>query len=111
MSRSIGRSLRELRVNAGLSQSALAERAGVSAAFINKLEADEYNTLSIDKSHGLAKGLGMTFRDFLDAVGWLDNNTTPNVDEALASALRKRKMSEDKIGKVLTYVNFVEKEK
>jgi len=111
MPKSLGHSLRELRINTGLSQSALAERAGVSAGFINKLEAGEYSTLSIDKSHSLAKGLGLTFRDFLEAVGWLDNNKTPNVDEALASALRKRRLTDEKIGKVISFVNFVEKER
>lgn len=110
MSRSLGRLLRELRENKGLSQSTLADRAGVSASFINKLEAGEYSTLSIDKSHGLAKGLEMTFRDFLESVGWLENNTTPNADEALASALRKRRLTDEKIEKVMSFVNFVENE-
>ena len=109
MSAKLARNLRELRENAGLSQNALATRADVSAAFVNKLEAGEYNTLSIDKSRNLAQGLGMTFRDFLEAVGMLDDGATPNADLALASALRKRKFTDGQVQKVVSYVEFVEK--
>ncbi|MCR4278983.1 MAG: helix-turn-helix domain-containing protein [bacterium] len=107
--RSLAKNLKELREKADLSQNALAERADVSPAFIYKLEAGEYNTLSIDKSRGLAKGLGMTFRDFLEAVGMLDDSATPNADLALASALRKRKFTDGQVQKVVSYVEFVEK--
>ena len=102
--------LRELRENAGLSLHALAERADVSAAFIYKLESGEYSTLSIEKSRALAHGLGMTFRDFLEAVDLLDNSATPNADMALASALRKRKLTTSQIGTVVSLVNVLSKD-
>ena len=103
--------LRELREKANLSLVALAERAGVSSAFVYKLEAGEYTTLSIEKSRALADGLGMTFRDFLEAVGLLDGTATPNADLALASALRKRKLTEAQVGTVVSLVNVLSKDK
>jgi transcriptional regulator with XRE-family HTH domain len=110
MSPKLARLLKELRENAGLSQNALATRAGVSAAFINKLEDGAYSTLSVDKTRDLAKGLGMSFRDFLEAVGLLDESATPNADAALASALRKRKMNEEQVQKVVSYADFIQKD-
>ncbi len=104
----LGQKLKELRLNADLSQNALAEKAGLSPAFIYKLEAGEYNTLSIDKSRDIAEGLGMTFRDFLEAVGILEDSSTPKTDLALASALRKRKLSDSQVQKIVSFVEFVE---
>lgn len=109
MSAKLARQLRELRENAGFSQNALATRADVSAAFINKLEAGEYSTLSIDKSRNIAKALNMTFHDFLEAMGMLEDSNTPNADLALASALRKRKFTDSQVQKVVSFVEFVEK--
>lgn len=108
--RNLAQNLKELRGRAELTQNALAERAGVSPAFVYKLEAGEYGTLSIDMSHKLAKGLGMTFRDFLEAVGLLDDNSTPKANLALASALRKRKLLSSQVNQVVSLVDFFEQQ-
>ena len=107
----IGTHIRKLRNNAELSQNILAERANVSPAFIYKLEAGEYGTLSIDKSRQLAKGLGMTFRDFLEAVGLLDDTSTPKADLALQSALRKRGLNDGQVKKIISFVDFIQADK
>jgi hypothetical protein len=49
----------------------------------------------------------MTFRDFLEEVGFLENSPTPNAEMALASALRKRSFTADQIKKVVSFANFV----
>ena len=107
----MGTYIRKLRTNAELSQNTLAERANVSPAFIYKLEAGEYGTLSIDKSRQLAKGRGMTFRDFLEAVGLLDDTSTPKADLVLQSALRKRGLNEGQVKKVVSFVDFIQTDK
>lgn len=107
--RKLASALKELRLRAKLSQETLAERAKVSSAFIYKLEAGTYATLSIDKSRQIAEGLGMVFRDFLEAVGVLEDTSTPKADLALASALRKRKLNDDQVNQVVSFVEFVEK--
>jgi len=99
--------LKSLRIKAGLQQNELAERAKVSPAFISKLESGEYTTLSVETCHQLAKGLGMTFRDFLEEVGFLENSPNPNAEMALANALRKRSFTPDQIQKVVSFANFV----
>lgn len=105
---SLGKNIRKLRVSAELSQNSLAERANVSPAFVYKLEAGEYGTLSIDKSRQLAQGLGMTFRDFLEAIGLLDDTSTPKADLALTSALRKRGLNEGQVKKIVSFVDFIQ---
>lgn len=65
--------LRELRQQKEMTQNALAERSGVSSAFIYKLEAGEYDTLSIDTCRQLAKGFGISLRQFLEVTGMLDD--------------------------------------
>ena len=107
----LARALRGLRESAELTRETLAERARVSPAFIYKLEAGVYSTLSIDKSRDLAKGLGITFRDFLDEAGLLEDTFTPNANVALASALRKRKLNDGQIKQVVSFVEFVENKK
>ncbi|GEM_PF-3942193 len=101
--------LRELRESANISRDALAEKAEVSAAFIYKLEAGAYTTLSIDKSRNIAKGLGLSFRDFLDAVGLLDDSSTPKADQVLTIALRKRKLNDGQVKQIVSFVEFIEK--
>jgi len=108
MSKTLSKSLKELREQIDLSQNELARRADISVGFISKLEAGVYKTLSIDKSKQLATGLGMTFRDFLAAAGLLDDNSTPNATKMLAEALRQRRFSPDEINEIVGHVNYLE---
>jgi transcriptional regulator with XRE-family HTH domain len=101
--------LRELRQAAGLSQNALAEKAEVSPAFIYKLEAGEYTTLSIDKSRQLAKGLGLSFRDFLEAAGLLEDSSTPQTNLALSAALRQKKLTPSQVKQLISLAEIMEK--
>lgn len=105
----IAKKLKVLRTKSGLSQRSLAEKAGVSAAFVSKIESGEYSTLSIDTSHQLAKGLGMTFKDFLEAVGFLQDESTANTDLALSSALRSRNLSDEQVDRIVSFVEHEER--
>ncbi|PIW37266.1 MAG: hypothetical protein COW24_01010 [Candidatus Kerfeldbacteria bacterium CG15_BIG_FIL_POST_REV_8_21_14_020_45_12] len=106
--KTISKQLKELRENASLSQNELAKRANISPAYVNKIEKGLYTTLSIDKCHNLAKGLGMTFRDFLDAVGLLNDNSTPKANMTLMSALRARKLTNEQVNQVISYIEYVQ---
>lgn len=109
--KNIHKSIKALRLGVGMTQSELAKRAGVSVAYISKLEAGVYNTLSVDKSQQLAKGFGITFKDFLDRLGLLEGNpSTPNANSSLSLALRQREFSDEQIQKVISYVDFLESE-
>lgn len=103
--------IKKIRLELGMTQSELAKRAGVSIGYISKLEAGVYNTLSVDKSQQLAKGFGLTFKDFLERIGLLKGNpATPNANSSLSLALRQRNFSDAQIQKVISYVDFIEAE-
>jgi transcriptional regulator with XRE-family HTH domain len=63
-----GRRLKALREARGVSQAALAERAGLTREYVNKLEAGKYDP-TLGTLGRLAKALGVTERAFLDARG------------------------------------------
>jgi UDPglucose 6-dehydrogenase len=69
----IAQKLREIRQQKELTQNALAERSGVSPAFIYKLEAGEYETLSLETCRQLAKGFEMSLRQLMEVTGLLDD--------------------------------------
>jgi len=63
-----GRKLKALRERRGVSQAELAERAGLSREYVNKLEAGKYDP-TLGTLGCLAKALGVKERAFLDARG------------------------------------------
>jgi transcriptional regulator with XRE-family HTH domain len=64
-----GRRVRELRLQAGLSQEALADRAGLHRTYVGSVERGQRN-VSLDNIHALADALGVRPRDlFADAGG------------------------------------------
>ena len=107
----IHKRIKAIRLGVGMTQSDLAKRAGVSIGYISKLDAGVYNTLSVDKSQQLAKGFGLTFKDFLEKLGLLEGNpSTPNANSSLSLALRQRDFSDEQIQKVISYVDFIDAE-
>lgn len=107
MKKTLEKCLKDLREAIQLSQNELARRSELSVSFISKLEAGEYKTLSIDKSKQLAKGLGLSFRDFLAETGLLEDNSTPNANQALSAALRQRRFSDTEINEIVGHVEFL----
>jgi predicted PhzF superfamily epimerase YddE/YHI9 len=52
----------------------------------------------------------MTFHDFLEAIGMLEDSKTPNADMALASALRKRGLTDSQVDKTFSFIEFIQKD-
>lgn len=75
--KSLGERTRELREQRGWSQAQLAQRSGLSASFISRLERNEYLALSSENSQHLADAFGVTLTTFLA-------DTQPTLDERLA---------------------------
>jgi transcriptional regulator with XRE-family HTH domain len=64
--RQFGRKLRALREAAGMTQAALANQAGITREYVNKLEGGQYDpTLGVVQR--LAKALGVEWTAFADA--------------------------------------------
>lgn len=100
--------LKELRMEAGLSQNELARRAHMSVAFISKLESGKYSSLGLDKCHQLAVGLNITLRDFLERVDLLDDSSTPRANTTLMYALRKEKnLNHQQARQAIEYIDFL----
>lgn len=100
--------LKELRLEAGLSQQELARRSGISVAFISKLESGTYSSLGLDKCHQLSVGLGLTLRDFLEGIGLLEDTSTPKTVESLMYALRKEKnLTRQQVKQAIEFVDFM----
>ena len=57
-----GERIRALRAQRGLSREALAEKTGLSAVYIKKLEAGERSSPSLPALASIAKALGVTLR-------------------------------------------------
>jgi transcriptional regulator with XRE-family HTH domain len=63
--RMVGRNVKRLRIAAGLSQAALAERMGVDRAYVSGLELGQRNPTIVTLWH-LAEALGVKLRRFFD---------------------------------------------
>lgn len=74
----VGRRVRELRVHAGLTQAALAERTGLSLRFLGQIEAGAGNA-SLERLAAVARALGVS-------VGALVGGTSADDDPAVALA-------------------------
>lgn len=61
----IGGKIKVLRIDRGLSQRDLADKSGVSKAYISQLERGEADNPSQKKLFGLARALGVDVRDLL----------------------------------------------
>ena len=62
----LGRRIKELREQQGLTQQALADKAGLSRIYVQKLEAGERESPSWDALERIARALGATLRIDLD---------------------------------------------
>jgi len=103
----ISSTIKYLREQAELSQTQLAQKADVSVAFISKLEGGHYRTVSLDNCQHLAKGLGLTLKDLLAALGFLENTSTPSASLALENALRGNGYTATQAKKVIDFAEYV----
>ena len=60
----VASNLRRIRVSAGLSQEALADRAGLHRTYVSSIERAQRN-LSLENIFSLARGLGVDARELL----------------------------------------------
>jgi transcriptional regulator with XRE-family HTH domain len=62
----IGRVLKRLRENKGLSQAALAKQSGVAQGYISQMEAGEKKNPGIETLKKIAKALGVAVTELLE---------------------------------------------
>lgn len=100
--------IKKLRKQSGFSPSELADRSGLSSAYISKLENGQYKSLSLKTSKLLAEGLGMTLREFLEKMDFLEDKTKPSL-KMLNQALRDKGYTEKQIEAILDYAEYIKK--
>lgn len=103
----LAKTIKRLREAAELSQTDLAERADVSNAYISRLEAGKYKTISLDVCYQLAQGLGLTLRALLEELDLLDDASTPNATLTLQHALRGSGYTPTEVKEVINYGEFL----
>ena len=77
---SLGTRIRQLRKQSGISQRQLARRAGITSAYVSRLENDLNPNVSAKVVYNLARGLGTTVDDLLMAAGYYDAPKEPLPD-------------------------------
>lgn len=96
--------LRDMRKLKGFTIRELADRSGVSAAYISQLENGNRGIPSPDVLMKLSEGLNTSYSDLMDIAGYLESSpTNPNLQSApvnLRRFLRENELSFD--GFVLT---------
>jgi len=99
--------IKELRIKLGLSQGQLAERAGLSVAYISKLEDGQYSSLRVETCKALSVGFGMNLREFLEEVGIISNNLKKPSFAMVGTALRTSGYTQNEVDKVMEYAKFL----
>lgn len=111
--KNLAASVKRLRVKSGISLSKLAEQSGLSLAYISKLENGKYQTLTLTTSRALAVGLGLTLRDFLEKIGFLEKQDKHNSLrqhsglQLIASALRSHGYTDQQARDIVDYAKFL----
>ena len=97
----LGKAVKELREQQGLSQEGLREKANFSSGYISRLESGEYSAPSISHVYYTAKALDMNLRDLLEYADLIPHQST------FESCLRGEGASKDEIEKILSFKNYV----
>jgi transcriptional regulator with XRE-family HTH domain len=106
----IGKKIREMRDEAGLSATELHRSSGLSLAYISRLEDGAYDDLALKlkTAKALANGLGITLRSFFERIGLLDGEQNRPSVHLLKAALRSEGgLSREQADNVLKYVEFI----
>ena len=122
MAKSLGHEIHRVRQLRGLSLNGAATPAGVSAAYLQKLERDEVESPSPRRLHRLAEVLGVGYADLFQLAGYPlpTNDLGPQIarsageepSPSTASALRRMFLSEDDVSdteleELVRYLAFI----
>lgn len=130
MARTLGNEIKRVRQLRGLSLNAVARPAGVSAAYLQKLERGDVESPSPHRLHNLAEVLGLEYADLFRLAGYPlpgtggqtahtpeeDGPTKTDAASASASLLRKAFQSEEQVSdeeleQLARYLAFVRQER
>lgn len=106
MKKNIGETIKKLREQADLTQTQFAEKAGVSLPYISQLEDGRYKSISLKTSRGLADGLGLSLRDFLNKMGFLENNDSTSF-QMIPQMFRSKGFSNEQVEEIMRFADYL----
>lgn len=107
----LGNIIKGLRKEAELTPSQLAEKSGLSLAYIVKLEDGQYENLSLKTMKSLSEGLGLSLSNFLQAIGYMEEYKNHSGMELVFNALRSNEFTKSQAEKVIDYARFIKTDK
>jgi len=100
----LGRTLRSAREISGKSLKGIAEPAGISPAYLMKLERGEVTSPSPHILHRLARELGVGYVDLMRLAGYIVPETDSRRSGVLAQALDSNGITEDEARAVAAFL-------
>lgn len=94
------------RHEAGLTAKQLAERSGLSTAFISRIESGDYKSMSLPTVKALAEGLGLSLHALLEAMNMLNSTERPSL-KLISQSLRHLGYSNAQAEDVIRYARFI----
>lgn len=102
----LGRTLKSVREMLGRSLKAVADPAGISPAYLVKLEKGDVTTPSPHVLHRLAGVLGVEYLELMRLAGYVVPEPEGQRTGALAQALSSAELTEDEAKAVATYLQL-----
>jgi len=100
----LGRTLRSARDISGKSLKRIAEPAGISPAYLMKLERGDVSSPSPHVLHRLARELGVAYVDLMRLAGYIVPEADSRGSGILAQALDSQGLTEDEARAVAAYL-------
>jgi transcriptional regulator with XRE-family HTH domain len=98
--------IKELREERKFSSKELAEKSGLSPAYISKLEKGNYDTISLKTSQQLSVGLGLTLKQLLEHFGLLDDEDGRG-DNGVVNRFRSDGYTKKEAEEIMRFAEYV----
>ena len=105
--RELGTTLKAVRDMLGKSLKAIAEPAGISAAYLVKLEKGEVTAPSPHVLHRLAEALGVEYVELMRLAGYVVPESEGPRSNALAQALSSQDLTEEEARAVAAFLELL----
>lgn len=107
----LGRTLKDVRELHGKSLKAVAEPAGISAAYLAKLEKGDVATPSPHVLHRLATTLGVQYEELMRLAGYVVPQAAGPRPSALTQALSSKDLTEEEARAVAAFLELLRSQK
>lgn len=98
------------RNEAGLTSKQLADKSGLSPAYISRIEKGDYENPSLPTMRALAEGLGLSLQNLLQEIGFLNNESRPSF-QLISQSLRQMGYSDKETEDVIRYARYLREQR